>query len=148
MNTIQINKFLSKYQRDNIFKGVFACDKLPSKMNLPAALVVNLAPATSSGTHWISIFIDAYGTAEVFCSFGLKPKQKEILYFLKMHSKNVVYNRTQLQQISSNTCGKYACIYIIYKLRGYSLKSILNIFSKNPFVNDKHINDLYNVSIK
>ena len=55
----------------------------------------------------------------------------------------------QLQHISSNTCGKYVAVFLIYKiLKGGSLNIFKKIFNKNTYINDILINKLYNYYLR
>ena len=54
MNTNEIDQILRRDKRvGGIFIGVFASDRLPTRVPRPAALVVNLDPAHKPGIHWI-----------------------------------------------------------------------------------------------
>lgn len=144
LSTVDIYNYLKHFQKKTIFKGVFACDDLPSNITLPAAFVVNLSGKNERGSHWISIYIDKLGTGYYFDSFALPINNRFISYFLKMHTKNVVINKTQLQHVTSNKCGKYCCIFIISKLYEDEHQFLLKRFSKNLKLNDIVVDHLYN----
>lgn len=137
LNTIDILNIISKHQKDNIFKGVYACDTLPSKFTLPAGFVVNLSKKTQIGTHWIALYIDEYGVCIYFDSYGTKPMNNDILRFIKLHSKKVIVSETQIQHVNSVKCGKFASIFILMKMYGKEVDAIVKQFSKNLTVNDK-----------
>lgn len=143
MNTVGLTQFLNKFQSNHVFKGVFACDMLPNKISLPACFIINLSPISESGTHWVALYIDENGFGEYFDSYGLKPTNKFILYFIKFHCKKYQYNKRQLQHINSKTCGLYAASYLAYKLRKKSLIIFCNIFCSNTFINDIVIENLF-----
>lgn len=143
MNTLELRDLLMKFQRKEIFKGVFACDMLPDTFSLPAAFVINLSPISQPGTHWVALYIAKDGTSEYLDSYGIKPTNKCILHFIKFHSKQNTYNNIQFQHINSNTCGIYAASYIIYKLKKKSMKEYCQKFGKNTFINDVIIQNLY-----
>lgn len=144
MNTTELEFLLSKVKINAIFNGVFACDRLPINIKLPFACIVNLSPAKHTGTHWVSLYIDNNGYGEYFDSYGFKPRSRHIQLFLRLHCRKMFCNTTQLQPISSNKCGKYAVLYIIYKLHKGSINNFIKLFSKNTFVNDITIDTLYN----
>lgn len=143
MNTQELAYYLLKYKNNKVLNGVFASDKLPSNIKLPFGCIVNLAESNLPGSHWCSIFIDEFGTLEWMDSYGFKPNSHRILHFIKMHSKNVIYNKVQLQHISSNTCGKYALVFLIHKLNGGTLSGFTKLFSKNTYINDILINNYF-----
>lgn len=143
MDTLQILRYVTPYQRKNIFKGVFACDNLPRKVILPALYIINLAPKTESGSHWVSLYINKRGRGFYFDSFGFEPKNKHIIAFMKMHSKTFDYNNKQLQLITSTKCGKYCCVYAVSVLRSRAIKQLLKKFSINLYVNEIIIEKMY-----
>lgn len=143
LSTVDIYNYLKHFQKKNIFKGVFACDDLPNNISLPAAFVVNLSSKKERGSHWIGIYIDKFGTGYYFDSFALPVNNRFISCFLKMHTKNVIINKTQIQHVSSNKCGKYCCMFIISKLFEEKHRFLLNRFSKNLKLNDIVVDHLY-----
>lgn len=143
MNTIEIIKYVSPYQRNNIFKGVFACDKLPTRINLPALMIVNLSRNTEIGTHWVSIYIDNFSNGYYFDSFGIPPRNKFIIHYLEIHVEKFYYNIIQLQHISSVKCGKYCCVFAISVLKYRTIDNFINKFSKNLFINELVIENMY-----
>lgn len=136
LTTLDILKLIEPFKRLNIFKGVFACDNLPSKFSTPAAFVINLSRHNSRGSHWVGLYIYKNGTAEYFDSFGFYPIQYEIQLFIRKHCKNLVYNKKQIQHISSNKCGKFVYLFILVKMYEFDFNNILNMFSINLTVND------------
>lgn len=143
MNTITINQFIKPFQRGSIFKGVFACDQLPNKFSLPALFVVNLSQISQPGTHWVSLFIDEWGAAIYFDSFGMPPSNIHILRFLKCHSKKSLYNKKQVQHLSSIKCGRFACVFAVSMLRKIDLKPFFARFSNNLKINDIVVEGIY-----
>ena len=143
MDTITINEFIIAHQKKNIFKGVYPCDRLPSKFTLPAVFVVNLSKHDEPGTHWIAIFINKNGVAFYFDSFGFDIRNDDIRDFLKKKSKRILHNKKQLQHISSNKCGLFCCAFAIAILKECSIEEFLNKFSVNLFINDRIIDSMY-----
>lgn len=144
MDTFTINKVINPHQKNSIFKGVYPCDSLPKKFSLPSIFIVNLSPHSEPGSHWISIYIASNGHAFYFDSFGIPIRNIYIHQFLKKHSKRVTYNRQQLQHIMSNKCGKFCCVFAITILKKCTIPSFINKFSKNLYVNDIVIENMYN----
>lgn len=144
MNSIAISRFVESFQRGNIFKGVFACDQLPTKFSLPALFIINLSPSSEPGSHWVSIYIDRHGVALYFDSFGLQPCNTDILLFLKLHSKTAIYNKKQVQHLSSIKCGRFASVFAVSMLRNIDLKPFFARFSYNLKINDIVVESVYN----
>lgn len=65
LTSIDINHFVQPFKKSNIFKGVFASDRLPSKFTLPAAFVINLSTHNSRGTHWVALYIKKTDTVNI-----------------------------------------------------------------------------------
>lgn len=143
MNAIEISKLITPSNRSNVFKGVFACDNLPSKVKLPAAFVINLSPITEPGSHWVALFIDDGGFCFYFDSFGLPPKNKSIIIFIRLHAKKFNFNKMQVQHITSIKCGMFCCGFIITVISGKPIKSYLRKFSSNLFINEIIINQMF-----
>lgn len=144
MDTISIRDYIKPYQRQNIFKGVFPCDCMPNSFSLPAAFVINLSPHDEPGTHWVSLYISQSGYAFYFDSFGMKPTNFYINAFLKMHTKNVMFNKKQLQHISSNKCGQFCCVFVVSALKECSIDNFISRFGLNLYVNDFTLENMYN----
>jgi hypothetical protein len=132
------------YQRQNIFKGVFACDCLPHRFKLPAVFVINLSQHDEAGSHWVAVHISEFGKAIYFDSFGMKPSNFHIISFLKMHSKRIEYNEKQLQHITSNKCGQFCCVFVVSILKNCTLAEFNNRFGINLYVDDITIENMYN----
>lgn len=143
MDTVEILRFVLPYQRHNVFKGVFACDNLPTHFTLPALFIVNLSPKSEPGTHWVSIVIDREKKSYYFDSFGLKPQNVFIQAFLDRHSIENGYNKLQLQHITSNKCGKYCCVFALSVLNHKSVYYLMKKFSKNLYINDIFIESMF-----
>jgi hypothetical protein len=146
MNTHQLRTFLYHHKEffheNNFFVG--ACDKLPKSFNLPAGFVINLSKSHEKGSHWVSLFIDKFGGGKYFDSFGLQPKNRDILRFIKKNCTSIEFNGIQLQQINSRACGKYAAVFLIYCFQKKMLYEFSKYFCKNTFINDILIEKLFN----
>jgi hypothetical protein len=126
------------------FLGVFPSDKLPKSVKLPCALIINTDPAHLPGQHWIAIFIDAFGIASYFDSFGLKPNISKVVEFLKRNSVCVEYNNTQLQAITSSVCGQYCAIFLLYMTLTFCSECFLTHFTMQYENNDEIIEKEFN----
>lgn len=144
MDTISIREFIKPYQSRNIFKGVFPCDSIPNRFSLPAAFVINLSAHDEPGTHWVAIYISKNGNAFYFDSFGMKPSNFHINAFLKMNGKKVMFNKRQLQHISSNKCGQFCCVFVVTVLKECTIDNFISRFGLNLYVNDFTLENMYN----
>lgn len=142
LTNLDITNIIDPFQKNGIFKGVFASDNLPKTFSLPAAFVVNLSHHNTIGSHWIGLYIDSNRVAEYFDSFGFPPLQKDIKKFVKLHSKSFYYSKKQIQHIASNKCGKFVILFILAKMYKKDFGEILERFSSNLGVNEIVIEDL------
>src|SRR5687767_13026648 len=118
MNTLIIRQLLKEY---NCFKGAYPCDQLPYKNELPLHVIANTDPAHLPGQHWVCISINKQGKGKYFDSFGLPPLKQDIFEILeKKCVKGWSYNKIALQNVTSETCGHYCVLYIIFKCQGLS----------------------------
>lgn len=134
MFSTQINKILERVPH---FIGCFPRDKLPEIIRRPASLIVNTDPSTEPGEHWVAIHIDE--SAEYFDSYGLPPHHKEIIDYLEDNSLDgkIAMNHVTLQTPGfSVTCGHYATLFVVFKSEGHTFEEMLNLFTRNTFLND------------
>ena len=139
MDTNQIREILkSDKLTKSSFLGVYARDMLPktSSPRYPFCCVANTEPSESPGEHWVAMYFDAEGRGEFFCSYGSTPRQGEFDRFLRRNSSNWIYNDSCLQSTDSLVCGHYCIFYLHYKCLGYSMFSIVQMFSNNRRGND------------
>ena len=131
MNTTQIDGILRG--RCAIYKGVYACDELPEKVDTPCVIVANTDPKRMSGEHWVAMYIGARG--EYFDSFGMGPS----LVFERYMNKNCLkwtFNGRQLQSIISRFCGHYCIMYCVYRNNERDLNQMLKCFTNDTALND------------
>lgn len=133
-----VNRKIGNY---NIF--VVPWDLLPRSFKLPAGFIVNLSPSTHKGTHWIAISIDRQRRGFYFDSYGFKPTTPAIKNFLEKYCRTYEYNPHQLQQETSDTCGKYAAMFLLAFFKGLSPEQFISDFTANPWHNDNIINEMY-----
>lgn len=111
MDTVEILS-QSKRRRWVDFKGVFAIDRLPSNVKLPAGFVINLDKHNEPGSHWVSIFVNKLGQAFYFDSFGMKPTATVQEWIDKNHFKLSFYNKIKLQNEHFYNCGHFALAFL------------------------------------
>lgn len=146
MDTIQIFNILSKNKdTKKYFQGVFALDKLPQVKKKPACFVINTDKSNRPGTHWVSIFFPLKGCAEYFDSYGRPPKNEFFIKFLLKNSNRYIYSNKFIQNLFSDNCGKYCCVFLAKRCQGNSLKKIQKMFKSNGNINnEKIVNELFN----
>ena len=143
MNGADIKRILQKdWNVRRVFRGVFACDTLPVYVNRGQAhaFIINIDPHYKPGSHWVALYIDYFGAATYFDSFGLEPYIPSIQNFILRNSFKWTHNSCSLQSPFSTTCGLYCIFFISNICRGDRLLDILHHFHlQNPIINERRI---------
>lgn len=137
MNTQQLLQVINS---DHFIKskcgGVCALNELPSQVVPDTFFICNTDPSWLQGKHWIVMYFAIDGKAEYFDSFGSFPKEKIIENFLDKNSTGWSCNNVQLQGTFSNTCGEFCLLYVLYRLRGFYMPTVISMFKKDCNEND------------
>lgn len=156
MNTIELEKYLQKFISRDVEIIVCAIDKLPKKLKngRAYAIIINLSKSNEMGSHWCAIYIDKgccgslSRNGSYFDSYGFKPRSWYLLEFIEKNCKRIIYNTRQIQQLTSKVCGMYASCFLIHMIKGGTLASFVQKFSKNLLINDQFINRNYNYYLR
>lgn len=133
MTTSQIRRALLKHPvARKYFAGVFASDRIPSKVPFyPCCMVWNTDSADKPGEHWVCVFVkDKNSKIDYFDSYGLPPPLATFRLFLSRASGALTYNYNHVtfQGLTSTVCGHYCLYFLGLKCRGWSMTRILNSF--------------------
>ena len=139
MDTSELNMSLEDYEplRKQAV-GVFPADQLPEITEFPGSFIANTDESTKDGQHWVAFYVVDGKNVEYFDSYGLKPKNKHFVNYLKKFKKKS-YNTKRLQGPLSTTCGQYALTFIFQRSLGISMKEFVEIFSKHDFHENDHL---------
>ena len=151
MNTVQIEKICSKAIGENLFRGVFSCDKLPVDcLPKPSCIVVNTQSSSEAGEHWIGMYINSDGSMDFFDSYGNMPeKYPQFKTFLKVNGgTNVRWNDKVIQGIGSLSCGQYVIFFNLHRSKDISMHRITNFFGANKTDNDCYVTHWLNKRFK
>jgi len=125
-------------------------------------IIFNLSPHTSSGSHWVSLFIDVKERTIFYFDSAGEPIPKEIKVFVDRvmsqvkdmdGSKYAFYqNHPKEHQMGNTECGVYSLFFIITMLTGFSpltrgrmnMKQKIHLFKKRT-IPDKYIEKYRNV---
>lgn len=139
------NKTLPQYKKQ-IF--VVPCDYLPTKFVKPCGFIINTSDSTKSDGHWQALWINKSGDGFFFDSFGFSVYTPQIAKFIMTHCHTYQYNKHQLQQTHTKTCGYWSAVFLYKMFTGTSMNSFVNSFSRcNLILNDIQIQrafDFYN----
>ena len=99
MNTLEIDHVLKTHPSTrNVFKGVYARNRLPRRLNVPSALIGNTDPDDRPGTHWVALYIDANSRGEYYDPTGRPPFSRAYVNFMKKHCYSWTYNTVRVQE--------------------------------------------------
>lgn len=108
MNSLT-NKQIMDYLDDDdiIINGIFSKDELPKNLK-NGFYVVNMQNSNDgNGTHWVALYFDNISC--YFDSFGFVPPEE-----IENKAKPYIYNKKDIQSISSSSCGFYCIAFIKY----------------------------------
>lgn len=136
--TNDIRRILSRDKRTRLtFRGVYACDQLPTNSPTSSLYVCNTDPSTRGGEHWLAIYIGVRREGEVFDSGGdISPINNEIARFLNVNCNVWTRNTRVVQDPLSDACGYHTIFYSVYRCLGYNLDDILHMYTNNLMYND------------
>ena len=142
MNRLSDRDILEILNSYNIkINGIYQKDKLPNKL-LDGFIVVNLQSSVEGfGTHWCALYhskeCDLYYDAFGFIS----PEAIE-----DKINKSYYYNKRDIQNINSSSCGFYCIAFIKYiqnkKNKLEAFDKFISLFSGNTKQNEKVLYDL------
>lgn len=144
MNTYQLEAVMKQDRiARNQFIGVFPMDMLPKKKmewsKRPFCLIVNSAPSTSEGQHWLAVFVDKDGQGEMFDSYGHDATfyDQRLEVFLKKNCSYHTFNSNELQSLWTSVCGQYCLYFLLHRCRLIPANSIIGLFTRNKEHNDQ-----------
>ena len=136
MNTEQLTSILIQDPYvGTMFRGVYPIDCLPSLKD--GAYVVNTAPHHHPGLHWVALLVKG-NCIEYFDSYGGDPPRK-----LRRWGKTKWWtsNPIPLQSPLTSVCRQYCIYYLLHRVRGIDLNTLLMDFGADVDDNDKLVYD-------
>lgn len=144
LTTEQLELLISTKLRhgfNKYFKGIFPIDIFAKHVYLLhppfSFVIVNIAPSTSAGLHWIVLTNANNGFVDVYDAVGRFPYQDGLEYswifmFAELGLRPNIVN-TALQTPNTNVCGHMCLHYLCARLiRGISHESYLREHSADP----------------
>ena len=92
-------------------------------------IIVNTDPSTKSGKHWILLYFDAQGCAEMFDSLGndVASYHSSIKKFIQRHSTHYMHAvHDRIQPKGTTLCGHYCLYYAYSRYEGMSAQKIVH----------------------
>lgn len=100
------------------FLGTFPSDMCPKKPTPLTCFVSNTQPHTQAGQHWIAFYVKSDGNIYYFDPYGIPPISINHTKFLQKSTDNHgTFNKQQLQNIYSKTCGAHCINFLIETCR-------------------------------
>ena len=115
--------------------GVYPSDRLPKLQTLPSCLIANTDPAGKPGKHWVALYVCTDGTGEFFDSYG-RPPTPNFAKFLRKYCNSINHNSVRVQGPLSSSCGQFCIYYLAHRVRGRTMKKIVNDFCTDLVLND------------
>lgn len=109
----------------------------------PYALIVNTDNHDKPGLHWVAVYLNNYGEAIYFDSYGVPPLVNSHHQRIRKNAKKYSWNTKRLQSFNSTVCGQYCVMFLYYMSHGYSLENFCNLFSDNYKYNDNLARKFY-----
>ena len=160
LSDTDIKRLLSTKGTNAPFKaleGVYLKDELNNLTPKNGKLyVINLASSTdklnkdgSIGTHWVLVCNLLKATIIYFDPFGLEPPAEVLSFMKRSHNpvtnrrKKMIYNTSQVQNVSSEDCGLF-CVYVAKMLlqRHKFIDIIMNFDQFNTWRNDNLVRSI------
>ena len=93
------------------------------------------------GSHWVAMYFDEFGRANFFDSFGRHPSQCSLYFktFLDNHACDWSFNTRSLQSHWSAVCGQYCLYFLLQRVKGNTMSSIISRFTLNRTQNDRKV---------
>jgi hypothetical protein len=129
MDESQIKYFLKSHPLTcDYFRGVFARDELPERLEPASIYVVNYSLRREIGTHWILIFITVNSVPLYVDTSGLPAVFPEFTKCLDQFPF-YIYSKHPIQGGSSRSCAVYCILLAVYLSRGKTLQEARSVFS-------------------
>jgi len=99
---------------------------LPRSVTQTGTVIINTDSHTEKVSHWLAVhFFPKSSSAYYFDSYGFLPLVPDIEPFIRRNCTVWDYNKGQLQGLTSNTCGKYCCLFALYMDRGFTARQFV-----------------------
>lgn len=130
MNNHEIASMMLLHPRTRlVFDGVYAADNLPRKPRdrKPCAYILNTAPSSSMGEHWVSAYFPPRGHPEYFDSFAMSVPDR----FQRFLGNTFWKSNVPVQNVLTTACGQF-CIFFICMRYIYqrSMETIITYLSE------------------
>lgn len=150
MNSLELKKSLWENQETRPQYGdVLAVDALPGGLVPPHhnAFIINTDYQTGPGEHWISVYFPPRSRVVEFfdpMGFSVENYDPRLMTFLQRNKEYIMENSPRrCQSLNGGLCGQFCLYYLLRRIRGDSMKTILNGFDPKRFLmNDRVVKNV------
>ena len=133
------------------FDAVYASDKLPKAPEYGKLYVINTAPSTEAGEHWVAVYVPErfeHRHVEYYDPLGMAPFVESIEKFLLAWPHDYVWNQDRVQSWHSITCGQHCIFFLSQRCMGISMADITTklLYPEDPELSDELVNQYVEVS--
>jgi hypothetical protein len=116
MNILEIDHVLKTHPSTrNVFKRVYARNRLPIRLDVPSSLVGNTDTGDRPGTHWVALYIDANSRGEYYDPTGRPPFLRAYVNSMNEHCTSWTYNTVRAQEEGFTVCEHHCISYLIHR---------------------------------
>jgi len=113
------------------FLGVYPSDMLPRSVTRLGTVIINAKPHTEKSSHWLAVQLRPKSSNAYYLdSYGIVPLVHAIQAFIQRNYITWDHYRHQLQSLTSNNCGKYCCLFVLYMDRGFIPKQFVGLLRR------------------
>ena len=110
----------------------------------PKFIVLNTDESDGRGLHWVAVYVPHSGPLEFFDSLGRGPETYHGYFkdWLVSSGRSYVRNEWRYQDYGTGTCGEFCVYYGIKRLRGETMRQIVQTFDpRNLYYNELIVTD-------
>ena len=135
----------------NYFIGTFAIDTIPKSLKKDHFLIFNSETSDKKGQHWLCLYKEQKRLL-CFDSIGIDMIKKQLLeqYCQLKGVTEIIFNETQFQLSTTDTCGKFVIYFLVQKSYNKDLnftelleEIFVDVPSKNEVVILKFFDKVY-----
>ena len=135
----------------NYFIGTFAIDTIPKSLKKDHFLIFNSETSDKKGQHWLCLYKEQKRLL-CFDSIGIDMIKKQLLeqYCQLKGVTEIIFNETQFQLSTTDTCGKFVIYFLVQKSYNKDLnftelleEIFVDVPSKNEVVIQKFFDKVY-----
>jgi len=137
LSNTEIDSYLTRFSK---YRGCYSCLRLPRIQEGLYIVNMDIRPH-GGGTHWTLVDVEK-NRVIYFDPFGLPPNTYTDKW-MRSSGKPVYYSNLDYQNVDSHACG-YFTIYVAEELlKGRTMESTLNEFTKNTLKNEKKLEHVF-----